>query len=105
MAWISTAIITTPADGDILLDSGALPANAAFPLPILLVTAENSCIVRLEWRNAANAANKSSHIFLCRGLHVFDLSRATINVLVNERLRVVAVGAIEGRVQVSALTP
>jgi len=102
MAWITSGVVTNPPAGTVLLDSGPLPAGA-FTMPLLLVSSDGR-MLRLEWRNAANGANKQSHIFIVSGTQVFDLSSKTITVLANERVRLVTIGDTEGSVQATALT-
>jgi len=103
MAWITSGAVTDPPDNAVLLDSGPLAAGV-FVLPLLLMSADFQRFVRLEWRNAANSANKQSHIFIVDGSRIFDLSGRSITVLANERIRLVALGEVEGNVQVTALT-
>lgn len=103
MAWASSGPVLNPVDGDIILDTGPLAAGA-FALPIFVMTADSTRVLRLEYRNAANSANKQAQILLVSGTLVLDLKSASVTVLVNERFRVVVVGNILGRVQASTFT-
>ena len=103
MAWITSGVVVDPKPGVVLLDSGQL-AVGVFQMPLILVTVDSRLLISLEWRNAANAVNRQSHVFVAEGTAIFDLRGTSISLLTNERVRVVTVGETEGRVQVSALT-
>jgi hypothetical protein len=103
MAWISSGVVQDPKVGEVLLDSGALPAGA-FTMPLLLMSSESDRLLRLEWRNAANAGNRQNHTFIVRQNAIVDLSGKQVTVAQGDRLRVVTVDLVEGAVQVSALT-
>jgi hypothetical protein len=103
MAWITSGVVTDPTDNAVLLDSGPL-TSGVFVLPLLLMSTDFRRLVRIEWRNAANNSNKQSHIFIVDGSQIFDLSGRSITVLVGERVRLVTIGEVEGKVQATALT-
>ena len=100
MAWISSGRLVNPAIDAVLLDTVALTAGIRTPQAI--VTSTVTAQFELQLRDAANAATLRSQILSVVAMDTFDFTfNQPIQVALNERLRILAVGTIVGTVSVS----
>ena len=100
MAWISSGRLVNPAIDAVLLDTVALAAGTRTPHAI--VTSTVSAQFELQWRDAANAATLRSQMLSVVALDTVEVTfNQPIQMALNERLRILAVGTIVGTVSVS----
>ena len=105
MGWQFSARVLNPLLDQVILDTGPLPAG---PRNFQVTYAATiAAPLELQWRNAANTANKGSQILACRAVDtkVQPPFLREIEMLDNERIRIIAVTAIAGSVSVSLDIP
>jgi hypothetical protein len=101
MSWITEGLVTNPAAGAVLADSGPLPAGE-YGLPAVLVSSEVAVILVLQHRNAANNGNVRSHAIPVAAMTPFYLPPPGNETFSGgERLRLVVLAAVVGRMQAS----
>lgn len=101
MAWFSSGRITNPVLDQVLVDTG--PIQGGSKNFQVYAASTGQAAFEIQWRDAANAITKKSQILAVPAFGynmLFPLVRE-IELLDNERLRVVAVQAITGSVSVS----
>lgn len=104
MAWISSGRVSSPALDAVLLDTGPLISGTRAPQAIISSTV--AAAFELQWRDAANLVTLRSQILACLAFDTRNtIINSTIEMLTNERLRVLAVGTIVGTVSVSLFYP
>ena len=88
----SNGIITAPAAGVVLADTGQLPVGA-YSVQMLYFLELGSMIIEFQWRDAANAANLIAHRFtsVVGTTTNVDFSTRLDVVNPNERFRVVTI--------------
>ena len=97
--WFAGNIFTNPADGDILVDTGALGQGNFL---VAVVGAANAAwVYDVQQRNAANTANiDSQRRRPASGNEDFPFP-CKVFVTADERFRVVLSGAVTGQIQAS----
>ncbi len=103
--WVDGAIATNPTAGDILADTGALTVGEyVFAFLLVAMGLTSSGRLRIEHRNAANAANLAAQTFPIGADSVLEPVFPTkISIVEGERIRVLAGTSITGDVEVSIL--
>lgn len=105
MTWLSSGRISSPALDAVLLDTGPLPAA---PRNFKIMAACSvAASIEIQWRDATNTSNNGAQIVSIQAL---DFQQSVpfmreIDMLANERIRIVAIGLIVGVVSVSIDIP
>lgn len=99
-AEIVSGRLDNPADGTVIADTGVLSAGIHdFKVYMsAAISAGGVCGLTPQWRNAANAANLADwHLACDTGFAVQETEEFSLNVAVNERLRILISGTSTGR--------
>jgi hypothetical protein len=105
MAWLSSGRIVNPILDQVLLDTGALtPAPRNFQ--VMIASTVNAAI-ELQWRDAANTATLKSQFITVPafGFVQTEPFLRDIEMLLNERIRILIAAAVTGSVSVSLDIP
>lgn len=100
--WFSQGVVLNPTLGQLLADTGPL-VTGTYRLEVC-AGSTGAGAIRVQWRNATNDANVFEHVVPVPAggpEYCFDFDMITDTD--NERLRVVAFGAITGSCQVSIM--
>jgi hypothetical protein len=99
--WFDGAILTNPGDGTVLATTGAIDPPGEY-LWSVTGTCSVAWVYDAQYRNAADAVTlHSQRRRIAAGPEDWVFPNKISNVLLNERLRLVLVGAIVGEVQMS----
>lgn len=89
--WISGTLVTGPAPGDVLVDTGTLEAGD-YVFAFFMSTTQNSTIVRIEHRDAANAVTLRDQQFeMAKRAPIEPVIPTKLFIATDERMRVVNV--------------
>lgn len=91
MAWLTEGPLTAPTAGTLLAQTGTIPSQPGpTVLPRVLLSATAIVSVRIEHRNAANAANLTAHTMGIPANQPVELALGGgVRVSAGERFRVV----------------
>jgi len=101
MAWASEGPLTDPSNGDLLADTGPLPAlGAGFSI---LADSNAACYVNLVLRNSLNTTDLFTQKLYVHPSTPNPLASISMTPGLNQRLLVRAAEAVVGTIQVSIL--
>lgn len=107
MAWLSNGPIVNPGAGAVLAETGPVPAQGipGRSLPGLIASSTVAATLRIEHRNAANAANLQSQVLPVQANTPLAIpALGSVSPDPGERIRLVVVSAVVGTVQGSLFT-
>lgn len=101
--WVASGAISNPTAGQVLVDSGPLPASARSAT--IIVSSTVAARFRFQWRSADNTTTVAEQYFFCpaNGTIVLPpvLESQEFQMNDNERLRIIIDQTITGAVSVS----
>jgi hypothetical protein len=98
--WTSGLVLTNPADGALVVDTGPL-TGSSYLIAFSGSTSANA-VYDVQWRDATNTTNKLVIRRRPQAGNDDFIFASKITLLANERVRCVMVGAITGDIQLSA---
>ncbi len=97
---VNSGRVTNPTAGTVLADTGQLVANGQVIHWIICSDSATLTLFDIQWRNAANSATIATWSYLVGGnlpcVQMFN--QLNLNIVNNERVRIVAVAAVTGDV-------
>lgn len=99
--WASSGRVANPVLDQVLVDTGPLVAKQR--MFQVYISANANTVVEIQWRDAANAATLKSQVIAVPAFSFQQFQRflEEIDMLANQRIRLIAVAAVAGMVSAS----